>query len=162
MKTRSLMLAALALALPACGKEPAQKRQALEAAPSGILNRVTVLNADVLVIDGKRYRLANAFAPEQTPAARCWAEAIAAKASMDAMRDMVRSAKTLSVEATGPEDRYTRTPARVRFDGLDVGEALVQQGLAARDGSLRFDWCEPISKNNPRGPEISTLFDLGH
>lgn len=56
MKTQSLMLAALALAaLAACGEEPAQKRQALDAPPSGILNRVTVLNADVLVIDGKRY-----------------------------------------------------------------------------------------------------------
>lgn len=164
MNARPMIMAALALAigLSACAPEPERKRAALDAAPQSILGRVTVLNADVLVIDGKRYRLVNAFAPEQTPAARCWAEAIAAKASMDAMREMVRAAKTVSVEEAGPEDRYTRTPARIQFDGLDVGEALVKQGLAARDGSQRFGWCEPISKNDPRGPEISTLFDMGH
>lgn len=164
MKARPILLGAFAfaLSLSACGRVPEPKRAALDAAPASILHRVTVLNADVLVIDGKRYRLENAFAPEQTPAARCWAEAIAAKAAMDAMREMVRAAKTLSIEETGPVDRYTRTPARIQFDGLDVGEALVKQGLAARDGSKRFNWCDSISKNDPRGPEISTLFDMGH
>jgi endonuclease YncB( thermonuclease family) len=155
-----LAFAALALAAAACD-EPPRQRPALQAPALGLLNRVTVLQADVLVIDGTRYRLANAFAPEQVPAARCWAEAAAAKASIAAMREMVRSARTVSVNATGPVDAQTRIPAIVQFDGLDAGEALVQRGLAARDGSRRFSWCEPISKNDPRGPPLSSLFDLG-
>ncbi|HEX2562077.1 MAG TPA: nuclease, partial [Phenylobacterium sp.] len=66
--------------------------------------RVSVLSGDTFIVDGRGVRLANAFAPEPIPRARCWAEALAAKQTARVVQQMMREATTIEVKPTGPRD----------------------------------------------------------
>ena len=124
-----------------------------------LTERIQVLSADTLVIDKKPVRLANAFAPEPIPQARCWAEAVASNEATEIVRDMVRGATTFDVRATGGVDEYNRPFSTVALDGLDLGQTLYDRGLAAKPGETRrrFEWCHPISQNDPGAPTLSSL-----
>jgi hypothetical protein len=72
-----LVILSLAVAgLVACQRTPDPPPSIVP--PPGLGDRVRVLSADAMVIDGKHVRLANAYAPQGIPDARCWAEATAA------------------------------------------------------------------------------------
>src|SRR4051794_18007211 len=64
-------------------------------------NQVVVLEADHLVLDGKKVQLANAVAPRAIPGARCWSEAMAAKQGRRAVREMFFAARHVEVRDTG-------------------------------------------------------------
>lgn len=147
------------LALAACRRKPEPPLQG----PPGltVAERVRVLNADVLVIDGRHVRLAGAAVPQPIPDARCWAEALAAKQATLAVRDMVRSAHDLRVEPTGRTDEYSRTVAYVLLDEQNLAEVLHAQGMSADKPAGRFGWCDPISKGEAGAPDVRSLFDLG-
>lgn len=146
---------ALAVALSAC-----QRREEVltDTGPPSIVGRVLLLNADVMVVDGRHIRLSNAFAPEPIPRARCWAEALAAREALHRAQDMINAARTIDVKPTGGRDTFNRELAQVSLDGLDMGQTLLDQSLAARRPQVgRFEWCDPISKNDPNAPLLWPL-----
>jgi hypothetical protein len=163
MGMRQVMQAAAAgwlavAALAGCREQPLLTDD--ETPPAQALSeRVQVLSADTLVIDKTPVRLANAFAPEPIPQARCWAEAVASNQATDVVREIVRGARTVDVKAVGGFDEYHRPFSTVTLDGLDLGQTLYDRGLAARPGETRrrFEWCNPISQQDPGAPTLSSL-----
>jgi endonuclease YncB( thermonuclease family) len=156
-----LALAALApilggLLLVAC--EPKQETVVEPAAPPSIVGRVRVLDADVLIVDGKHVRLANAYAPETLLHARCWAESLASDRAAEYVKDLIEHARSFDFKPNGQTDTYNRTLGLMTIDGADLGDILYEQGLAARPVEPRFDWCQPISKQADGAPKISTLY----
>jgi endonuclease YncB( thermonuclease family) len=119
--------------------------------------QVTVAEADALVVDGRRVRLSNANAPQLLPEARCWAEGVAARQARDAVQGLVAEARDVAVTPTGGVDDDGRAFSRVTVDGVDLGEALLKDGLAAKPGAARFDWCGPLSTDSTRAPRVSAL-----
>ncbi|MGZ3280919.1 MAG: thermonuclease family protein, partial [Caulobacteraceae bacterium] len=136
-------VATLALAMAACDKpEPPLKASP----PPSIDGHVRVLDADVLVIDGKHVKLANAYAPEALLHARCWAESLASDHAAEFVKDLVQRARAYDFKPTGGEDDFGRTVGLVTIDGADLGDILYNAGLASRPATPRFDWCQPISQ----------------
>jgi endonuclease YncB( thermonuclease family) len=119
-----------------------------------------VLNADVFVIDGQHIRLAEAYAPQPVPDARCWAEAVAAKLASQQVRSLVDDAQDVSFRPTGQRDEYNRIVARVSLDAVDLSRTLQDAGLAATKAEGRFEWCEPLSKKTPGAPSLNSLMDF--
>lgn len=152
------LAAGLVASLAGC-KQPAPLLADDKPPPVAVVDRVQVLSADTLIIDKKSVRLANAFAPEPIPQARCWAEATASNEATEAVRAMVRAARTVDVRTVGGADEYNRAFSLVALDGLDLGQTLYDRGLAARPGETRrrFEWCNPISQQDPGAPTISSL-----
>ena len=150
---------AAAVCLAGCGRgeQPGLKRG--EATPS-IAERVSVLSGDTFVVDGRHVRLANAFAPEPIPQARCWAEAIAAKQTARVVQQMMREAGAIEVKPTGARDSYNREFAVVTLDGIDLGQALYEDGMAGQPGTKRFPWCDPISQQADGAPTVYSLMEL--
>jgi len=154
---RIVVAALVVLALQACDKRPAPP---VAEAPSAVRPKVTTLNADVLVIDGKHYRLANAYAPQPMPDARCWAEAAAAKQATRVVSAMVGRAANVETTPTGKKDEYDRDLATIRIDGADLGEILFKDGLAARPTTGHFDWCGPVSRGDTGAPDVFSMMEV--
>ena len=160
---RSLAGKVLRIAAPVAGGLLLIACQAKEApltaaAPPSIANRVRVLDADVLIIDGKHVALANAYAPESLLHARCWAESLASDHATEFVKDLVEHARTIDFAPNGKTDKYNRAVGTVTIDGADLGDILYEQGLASRVVDPRFDWCQPISKQADGAPKISALY----
>jgi endonuclease YncB( thermonuclease family) len=143
------------LLLSACEPKP---DAVIAAAPPSIVGRVRVLDADVLIVDGKHVRLANAYAPESLLHARCWAESLASERAAEYVKDLIDHARSFDFKPNGQTDTYNRALGLMTVDGADLGDILYEQGLAARPVEPRFDWCQPISKQAEGAPKISTLF----
>jgi endonuclease YncB( thermonuclease family) len=161
IRNRCLVLG-LAIVLASCQKTPDPPASILP--PPGLGDRVRVLSADALVIDGRHVRLANAYAPQAVPDARCWAEASAAKQANAWVRAKMREARTIAIEPTSGFDEFHRDLAQVSLDGIDLGQALYEAGLASRRSSGRdgrFPWCDPISAKAPDAPAVGALLDDG-
>jgi endonuclease YncB( thermonuclease family) len=140
-----------------CGCQP--KSATLSATPPpSITDKVRVLDADVLIIDGKHVKLSNADTPESLLHARCWAESLASDRAASYVKDLVEHARSFKFKPSDKFDTYNRVLGLVDIDGADLGDILYQQGLAARPVEPRFDWCQPISKQAQGAPKISTLF----
>jgi endonuclease YncB( thermonuclease family) len=129
--------------------------------PPSISDRVMVLNADTLVIDGRHVHLSNASAPQSTLHSRCWAEALLASDEIAYVRDLVNHAQTIDFKPTGKVDDYNRSLGLVSLDGHDLGEDLYEHGMAARITDPRFDWCQPISQRADGAPPFETVIKLG-
>jgi endonuclease YncB( thermonuclease family) len=158
----SLVVAVVAASvLSACEKAP-DLPSSIDLQPQGLGDRVRVLSADAMVIDGKHVRLANAYGPQGVPDARCWAEATAAQTTLAWVRAKMRDAREIAIEPVTGFDEFHRQMAIVIVDGVDLGQEMYQSGLAARrsDGpNGRFAWCEPISGKAPGAPAVSSLLD---
>lgn len=142
----------------ACGRPPPAREAPPEVPPPR--PTVTVLNADILVVDGLHVRLSNAFAPEQVPDARCWAEALAAKQAKRTVQAMIDRAAAIAVTPSGTTDEFNRTLARVTLDGADLGDLLFEEGLAARPKKGRFEWCNPLSRKDDGAPRLWSMIEL--
>ena len=99
--------------------------------------------------------------PHLVPHAHCWAEAVAAHQARDAVRNLVAEARDVTVSPTGGIDEYSRSLSRVSLDGRDLGQALVDRGMAASPGGRTFDWCAPLSTSVASGPPLAVLADAG-
>jgi endonuclease YncB( thermonuclease family) len=121
---------------------------------------VRVLNADVLVVDGRHIRLADVVAPQPIPQARCWAEALAAKQARLAARELVRTTRDLRVEPTGKTDEYDRAVAHVFLDNQDLAGILHDAGFVAAAQPGRFSWCAPVSTGGEGAPDLKSLMDF--
>ncbi len=154
------MILASAVLLAACQKTPDPPPSITP--PPGLGDRVRVLSADAMVIDGKHVRLANAYAPQGVPDARCWAEAAAAKQATSWVRERMREARDVTVQPAEGFDEFHRELAIVHVDGVDLGQLMYENGLASRrsDGrDGRFPWCEPISGKAADAPTVNSLLD---
>ena len=151
----AVTLAGLTVLAAACGRKEAPLAAT---PPPSITTHVRVLDADVLIIDGKHVRLANAYGPESLLHSRCWAESLAADHAAEYVRELVDHARSYDFKATPATDEYNRVVGYVSIDGADLGDILYAQGLAARPSNPRFDWCQPISQAAPGAPKISSLF----
>lgn len=148
-----------ALALTGCARARAHEPAALAQVPAP-RPVVIVVEGDALVIDGRHLRLVNAYAPRTAPHAHCWAEALAARQSRQALRGMIAEAREIKFTPTGGVDEYNRDYARVSLDGLDLGQTLRDRGMAAVPKPQPFDWCAPVSTDIPNGPPLAVLADL--
>lgn len=153
---RTLLLT-VALGLAACGGPPEPRSATPPRAP--LSDRVKVLQGDALVVDGQSLRLANAYAPQPIPYARCWAEAVAAREATRQLRALMADGAGITVKPTTERDEYNRTVAYVMVDRLDLGDTLFAMGLAARRGAAPFRWCDGFSQETAGAPTLQSLME---
>jgi endonuclease YncB( thermonuclease family) len=101
-----------------------------------------VIDGDTIenTVTGERIRLANIDTPETGARAQCEAEREAGERAERAARNLIGGA-TVSIAPTGRTDSYGRTIARVRVDGQDMGQILINRGLARPWRGHREPWC---------------------
>jgi hypothetical protein len=155
---RAAAAVALALSLLGCAKKP--EPPPTSEAPLAVKPKVTVLNADVLVIEGKHYRLAGGFAPQPVPDARCWGEALAAKLATRTVAALAGQASRVEAVPTGAKDEYNRDVATIRLDGADLTQLLAKEGLVANPSKGRFEWCDPVSRGAQGAPDVFTMMEV--
>lgn len=97
----------------------------------------SVTDGDTIRCGDERIRLIGIDAPE-TEQAKCGSERARGLAAKERLRQLLASGFT--VERDGV-DRYRRTLATVRVNGVDVGEVLVAEGLGRRWTGRREPWC---------------------
>jgi hypothetical protein len=103
--------------------------------PAAELHQIKVFAGDHLEIDHQEITLADAETPQPQPNAACRAEEISAAHAADVVRSKLTGAQHLEVHP-GPGDRQL-----VNIDGLDLGQALIREGLAVSRGSVAMKWC---------------------
>jgi micrococcal nuclease len=99
------------------------------------------IDGDTYECSGARIRLEHIDAPELH--ARCAAELDAARAARAFAQAALDGAREIRIEiGRRAKDRYGRTLARVVIDGRDLGELLIEAGLArSYHGERRAGWC---------------------
>lgn len=104
---------------------------------------VRVIDGDTFELsDGERVRIANIDTAEMPPRARCALEEHMALKAKARLEDLVRGGNEISLVSTMRDrDRYGRLLRRVRIDGQDVGDKLVEEGLAQRWRGRKAQWC---------------------
>jgi micrococcal nuclease len=103
---------------------------------------LTVVDGDTFQVSGRagpeRIRIENIDAPELR-GARCPEERALAVKAADALAAILKNG--VSIQRHG-KDRFGRTLALVSSRGRDVGQALIDAGLAERwTGRRRDIWC---------------------
>jgi endonuclease YncB( thermonuclease family) len=123
---------------------------------------IHVLKADTIAVDGRRLRLAGVVAPQPAPEAHCAAEALAARAARLRLEAMAGGVRTVMVAPAGSGgEGQDPAPARVYFEGLDVAQALLDEGLAVAPRERSFDWCGPLESAMPDAQHIAQLSIIG-
>jgi len=101
--------------------------------------RVVIIDGDTIAIGSERVRILNIDAPESFRP-RCDAELVAGLRAKERLAQLLRI-ENVQIDRHG-QDRYRRTPARVRADGRDVGETLIAEGHALPWRGGRAAWEE--------------------
>lgn len=111
--------------------------------PSSV--RLRVIDGDTYEVreSGERIRQANIDTPETGGRERCAAEREAGERATREARRLIARADRVSIRRTGREDRYGRTIGFVSVDGRDLGEILIERGLARPWRGRREQWCGP-------------------
>ncbi|MCZ8312355.1 MAG: thermonuclease family protein [Magnetospirillum sp.] len=100
------------------------------------------IDGDTIVCSRETIRIENIDAAEMPPHARCAHEAdLAIRAKLFIVDRLARGRIELVRDQKRPRDRYGRTLALVKVDGVDLGEALIQAGLARPWEGKRRAWC---------------------
>lgn len=102
--------------------------------------KVEVVDADTLRVDGTKVRTAHLDAPERGPRAKCDAERFLAIQAFAFAMEMA-STRPLVIWPERRADRYGRPLVRVTVAGKDWGEAMIAESLAGRWEGERHDWC---------------------
>lgn len=106
--------------------------------------QVRVVDGDTVRIGREAIRFLGINAPEISKPA-CDREAELGRMAAERVAELVRSARQVVLDRKG-RDRYRRTLATVKVDGRDIGQILMEEGLARkwvkkwRPGLDR--WCE--------------------
>ncbi len=108
---------------------------------AALLAAPVAIDGDTLRDGSERYRIANLDAPELSPRARCGAEAELALRARAAAERMLAQARRVTAEPVGRRDVYGRVVAYVQVDGADLGEALIEAGLARPWRGRASDFC---------------------
>ena len=69
----------------------------------------------------------------------CASEAQHGQAASERLRDILRKADNIDLQLGGKTCGYGRYCGVLRADGVNVGDQLIQEGLAKR--SKNYDWC---------------------
>lgn len=131
LRSPSLLIAACALLTTACTPHASIYADR----PAAELHQIEVFAGDHLEIDHQEITLADAETPQPQPHAACRAEEISAAHAADVVRSKLTGAQHLEVHP-GPGDRQL-----VNIDGLDLGQALIREGLAVSRGDVAMKWC---------------------
>lgn len=108
--------------------------------PVTLNDRLRVYDGDTIHLNDERIRILGLDTPEYGQRARCREEALAASVAKEALQNMLLHGE-IEIQRQGL-DRYDRTLAYVRVDGVDVADALIAQGLAREyHGGPRKGWC---------------------
>ncbi len=100
------------------------------------------IDGDTIMCARETIRIENIDAAEMPPHAKCAYEAdLAIKAKLFVVDRLARGRVELVRDQKRPRDRYGRTLALVKVDGVDLGEALVAAGLARPWEGKRRPWC---------------------
>lgn len=97
-----------------------------------------VVDGDTIWFAHEKIRLSGIDAPENARRAECMAEEMLAALAADALSRLMDG--DVELERKG-EDRFGRTLAIVHVDGRDVGQSLVEAGLAQVWTGRAADWC---------------------
>lgn len=103
------------------------------------------LDGDTIVIrDGRHVRIANIDTPE-IHHAKCDAEKRLGVVARRRMAGLLAGGRVV-IHPGDPldgrlKDRYGRTLATITVDGDDVGEIMIEEGLARRWDGQRRPWC---------------------
>lgn len=141
---RSTIIILGVLALGACSR-PHSLFTDEQVGPTGVVSQVSVVQADALIVDGRRVHLVDAVTPQPAPDAGCPAEALAARQARLRMTDLAARTRHVDVQTTGTLDGYNRANAHVSFDGQDPAAVLIDEGLAVTPDNKSFNWCGPLS-----------------
>ena len=155
VRSGALILAVLVLS--ACTRSHALFTEASAPLPAEAMSQVRVVQADALVVDGRRVHLVDAVTPQPAPDAGCPAEALAARQARLRMTELAGQARHVDVQATGAVDRYNRAEAHVAFDGADPAAVLIDEGLAVAPDKQAFIWCGPLSSGFPQARHMAML-----
>jgi len=106
----------------------------------------SVTDGDTVTIAGERIRIANIDTPE-IHEAQCDAELRLGKVAARRLAELLKSGQ-IDVQVGDPEtgrtkDRFGRTLATISVNGRDVGETLIDEGLARPWEGKRRSWCGP-------------------
>jgi endonuclease YncB( thermonuclease family) len=106
-----------------------------------LLAEPVVIDGDTLRDQGERYRVENIDAPERGGRAECLDERALAEASRAYVVEWLARADRVEADPVGRRDRYGRIVARIRVDGVDLGERLMARGLAQPWRGRKADFC---------------------
>jgi endonuclease YncB( thermonuclease family) len=100
------------------------------------------IDGDTIVCSRETIRIENIDAAEMPPHSKCAFEAdLAIRAKLFVVDLLARGRVVLERDQKRPRDRYGRTLALVKVDGVDLGEALIQAGLARPWEGKQRAWC---------------------
>jgi endonuclease YncB( thermonuclease family) len=152
-----------AMALGACSRASSSLfvESASTATAAGHAPQIQVLHGDVMVIDGRHVRLADATTPQASPGAHCPAEAIASRQAQLRLQALSRGVRSATITPTGVVDDHGRTWAHVVLDGVDPAQTLINEGLAVAPQQRGFDWCAAASTTQPAAEHIALLSYAG-
>jgi hypothetical protein len=122
---------------------------------------VNVVQADAIVVEGKRIHLADAVTPQPAPRAGCPAEALAAHQARLRMAELAQTVRHVNITPTGTLDDDYRINAHVSFDGLDPAEVLINEGLAVAPQKRTFSWCSPMGGSQSSAQRVAMLSSTG-
>ena len=92
---------------------------------------------------GEVVRLANIDAPETGPRCRCEVECRMGEAAKAFAAATLRDSRRVELRPyPRPVDRYGRTLAYVLTDNVDLGDRLIEAGLARKWEGKRRSWCD--------------------
>jgi hypothetical protein len=151
---RAFAVVAFAVVLGACSQ---RSLYADAAVPSAGLSQISVVQADALIIDGRRVHLVDALTPQPAPDAHCAAEALAARQARLRLMALAERTRHADVQTTGALDGYNRADAHIRFDGVDPAAVLIDEGLAVAPDNPAFSWCGPLSGSFPQARRLALL-----
>lgn len=157
MMRRAILV--LALLAGACRPEAEARPQRLDdeayqpqvVLEGGRSTTVRIIDGDTVELDGETVRISNIDAPELPPRSKCWAEAALSIQASEVLTGSFSRTGRLRIVREG-KDRYGRTLARLYDGERDIGQSLVNLGLAARWTGRRWDWCGPADLKDPNGP----------
>jgi endonuclease YncB( thermonuclease family) len=99
-----------------------------------------VVDGDTFYIGGEKVRIAGIDAPETHPS-RCEEEDRLGRAATKRLRQLLNSGPVTTTSIDRDEDSYGRKLRNVQVNGSDVGETLVNEGLARWYGGGKQPWC---------------------
>lgn len=102
---------------------------------------IYVVDGDTVDIDGLRYRLSGFDTPE-TYRSQCASELQLGNQATARLTQLINGESALELRTSGSFDKYGRGIARLYVDNRDVGDLLIEEGLARPySGGQRRSWC---------------------
>lgn len=140
LRPLATIAAGLALVTSATAKVAGDEVNALRLR---VVPAIAVVDGDTVRLGDERIRIIGLDAPELH--GKCRAERRLAERARDRLAELLATDDVVIIRAGRP-DKYRRTLAVIRADGLDVARVLIQERLARPyHGERRQSWCEALS-----------------